>query len=94
MKYIHLMPLAIVTAIAATSAFAQQAPEAAAQATSAPVAMDCAASPMKRHDHGAERGTGATAKPMPCAVTGAASSPDKAARKKPAHDHAKFHKNQ
>jgi hypothetical protein len=58
--------------------------------------MDCGKSTMRRHDHGAERNTGATAKPMamPCSDAGGASAPEKAGMKKPAHDHAKFHKNQ
>ena len=53
--------------------------------------------PMKRHDHGAERGLGSSAPAvmaMECSSDAAASAPVKSAKKKVAHDHAKFHKNQ
>ena len=72
------------------------------RAASAPMAgmspgmqQDCGKSAMKRHDHGAERNTGTSAKAnmdMPCSPATAASSADKSARKKPAHDHSRVHK--
>jgi len=97
MKCTSLLSLALVAAISASSVYAQQtAPAAAASSAVAPTAMDCGKSTMKRHDHGAERNTGSTAgtMTMPCQAADAASAPDKATKKKPVHDHAKFHKNQ
>lgn len=94
MKFAHLLALALTSAAGSTTATAQQEPAAVVQAASAPSTLDCTTTMMKRHDHGAERGAGSTAKPMSCAVSAAASSPEKPNRKKPVHDHAKFHKNQ
>ena len=96
MKCTSLLSLALAAVIGASPVYAQQAaPAAPAPAASQP-AMDCGKSPMKRHDHGAERNTGPTAgtMTMPCQAADAASAPDKATKKKPVHDHAKFHKNQ
>ena len=68
---------------------AQTASAASAPAAGAKVSSDCA-KPMARHDHAAERGMpAAKSAAMPCAPAAAAS----ATSKKPAHDHAKFHKN-
>jgi hypothetical protein len=77
----------ITLALSAAAAAAQERPAGAASAAS--MSMDCNASGVKRHDHGAERNT---AQSMPCAPAQAASGAKP--RKKPAHDHAKFHKNQ
>lgn len=94
MKFTSFIAVALSALIGATPALAQQAVPAAAPASAA--AMDCGKSTMKRHDHGAERNTGATAgtMSMPCQAADAASAPDKATKKKAGHDHAKFHKNQ
>ena len=97
MKCTPLLSLALVAAISASPVYAQQAaPAAAAASAASPTAMGCGKSTMKRHDHGAERNTGSTAgaMTMPCQAADAASAPDKATKKKPVHDHAKFHKNQ
>lgn len=81
---------AIVLALVAGSAMAQETKTAAAPAApAASMPTDCG-SGMKRHDHGAERNA-PSAKSMPCAPAAAASGAKKA---KPVHDHAKFHKNQ
>ncbi len=81
---------ACATLIAASgSTIAQD--KAAAPAAAASMPMDCTG--MKRHDHGAERHA-PSGKAMPCAPVSAASKPAAKARTKPAHDHAKFHKNQ
>lgn len=62
---------------------------------SAAMSRDCA-SPMNRHDHGAERGIPAPkARPAPCMAESAA-SPEvggPSPKKRPNHDHGKFHKN-
>lgn len=94
MKLTSFIALAMSALVSAAPAFAQQATPTAAPASSA--SMDCGKSTMKRHDHGAERNTGATAgtMAMPCPAADAASAPEKTTKKKPAHDHAKFHKNQ
>ena len=76
-----------------TPAPAKTAPAAGAPAASTATAMNCG-SGMKRHDHGAERGT-PSAKAMPCApATDAASGTKKKTRQKPIHDHTTFHKSQ
>jgi hypothetical protein len=83
-------------ALGTAAAVAQERPAAvpaAAGATSMPMAMDCNAGAMKRHDHGAERNAPST-KQMPCAPGEAASGAKAKAQTKPVHDHAKFHKNQ
>jgi hypothetical protein len=80
----------ITLALSAAAAVAQERPAAAAVAApAASMPMDCTASGMKRHDHGAERNT---AQSKSCAPAQAASGAK--ASEKPAHDHAKFHKNQ
>ena len=99
MKKLHSLSLAALLATATLPAFAQQeAAPATKPAMAASMPMDCAMGPAKRHDHGAERGLGTTApaKTMgaACAHEGAASATGGKAKKKPLHDHAKFHKNQ
>jgi hypothetical protein len=92
----RLLPLALSLAFAAISAVAQERPADAASApmaaVAAPMPSDCA-KPMKRHDHGADKGT---SMPMsmsgPCAAEPAASAAKTVS--KPVHDHAKFNKNQ
>ena len=87
---------AIVIASAWMSASAQQSSGAPMPAMAASMPMDCAKPPVKRHDHGAEKGLGVSASKstdMACAQDGAASESAKG-KKKVAHDHAKFHKNQ
>ena len=82
----------VALALAAATAVAQERPAAApAAAPAASMPMDCGSGAMKRHDHGAERNA-PSAKSMPCAPATAASGAKSQA--KPAHDHAKFHKNQ
>lgn len=98
MKNLHSLSLTAVLAMATLSAFAQQeAAPAPTPAMAASMPMDCANAPAKRHDHGAERGLGAThsnAMGTACATDGAASATGSKTKKKPLHDHAKFHKNQ
>lgn len=97
MKCTSLLSLALVITLGGAPAFAQTASPAAPAASAASAGpMDCGMSSMKRHDHGAERNTGATASAMamPCHADESASAPAKSAKKAPAHDHAKFHKNQ
>jgi len=94
MKQLHSLALAVI-AMAALPVFAQQqADPAPAPAMAASMAMDCGKAATKRHDHGAERGLGVSATSMPCGPDSAASATAIKAKKKPAHDHAKFHKNQ
>jgi hypothetical protein len=102
MKHLHSLPLAAaVITFASLPALAQE-PSASPSAmphlaTSTSMPMDCGKAPMKRHDHGAERGTGVTTPQpmaMPCGADSAASAPAGKAKKAPLHDHAKFHKNQ
>lgn len=84
------------------SAFAIEAtqlppPAQPALADVATMPMECAKAPMKRHDHGAERGLGvATATPMmmACPMEQGAATADAKADKRLRHDHGKFHKNQ
>ena len=87
---------AIVMASASTPAFAQQSSAAPMPAMAASMPMDCAKPAVKRHDHGAEKGLGVSASKstdMACTHDDAASGSAKG-KKKVAHDHAKFHKNQ
>jgi hypothetical protein len=99
MKTLLSFSLAALIATAVLPSFAEdQAAPAAIPATAASMPQDCAKPAMKRHDHGAERGTGVSAaasdKGAPCTSEAAASAAPKTAKKKLAHDHAKFHKNQ
>lgn len=99
MKKLHSLSLAALLAMAVLPAFAQQEAVAATKpAMTASMPMDCGQVSATRHDHGAERGLGATApsKTMgaACSHEGAASATGSKAKKKPLHDHAKFHKNQ
>lgn len=97
MKIISSFALAFLVAAASAPALAQDQKAAAPMPDmAASMPQDCGKASMKRHDHGAERGTGVTAGPvamnMPCSDA-AASAPAKTAKKKLTHDHAKFHKN-
>ena len=100
MKQLHSFSLAVVIAMAAFAAIAQPAviPPAPAPGKAATMATDCAKAPAKRHDHGAERSSGAkadsTAMGEPCAPRGAGSTAGSKTKMKPLHDHAKFNKNQ
>lgn len=77
-------------ALASTAVLAQDGPAAAPVTTSpATKPMDC--SPVRRHDHGAERQMPGTV-PAACAPAAGASAAKTRAR--PLHDHGKFHKNQ
>lgn len=77
--------------IASTSVAAQERPIAAtAQASRAEMPADCSAG-KKRHDHGAERNL-PSASSMACSTSAPASAAKP--KSKPAHDHAKIHKNQ
>lgn len=86
--------IALIVTLATGAALAQDSKPAAAPAAApaASMPMDCG-SGMKRHDHGAERNA-PSAKSMPCAPADAASGAKAKPKAKPAHDHAKFHKNQ
>lgn len=84
--------LALVAALSASPVFAQQHPDAASMPMDgASMPHDCGKA-IKRHDHGAEKGT-PTPGSMDCAhaATPAASAAS-GARKKPLHDHGTFHK--
>lgn len=99
---------AIVAAMAmGGSAFAIEAtqlplpPAQPAPADLASMPMECAKAPMKRHDHGAERGLGVAAvtpmtmmMTMPCPMERGALPADTKADKRLPHDHGRFHKNQ
>ena len=93
MRLIFSIPSSIGLALIVSSATAQTAPAVPA-APAAPAAasmpMDC--NQMKRHDHGAERGTPTPAK-ADCAQLKPASAPNaKTKAKAKAHDHNKVHK--
>jgi hypothetical protein len=87
-----LLSAFVALALGAATAMAQERPAAApAAAPGGSMPMDCSSGAMKRHDHGAERnapGVSSTACGPQAAASGAK------AKVKPAHDHAKFHKNQ
>jgi len=98
MKKLHQLSTflsAAVLSMAALPAFAQPTPS-TADAASAP--MDCMKTAAKRHDHGAERGLGVSSASksggMACPHESATAASGAKAKKKLAHDHAKFHKNQ
>lgn len=59
---------------------------------------ECAKAPVKRHDHGAERGLAIVAAKamsmMPCEMEHGAARADGKTGKVLRHDHGKFHKNQ
>lgn len=93
------LALALFTLAIAASALPVVAQDRAASAPMAGMSpgmqQDCGKSTMTRHDHGAERNTGTSAKPnmdMPCSPATAASGTAKSAKKKPAHDHSRVHK--
>lgn len=97
MTFTSPLSLALVAAVSVSPVCAQQAaPAPAAASAASPPGTDCGKSTMKRHDHGADRNTRSTAgaTTMPCQAADAASAPHKTTKRKPAHDHAKFHKNQ
>lgn len=84
-------------ALLTLSAVAQSQPTQGAPMPMPTVEMshDCG-KPMKRHDHGAERGTPSPkSMPAPCAAGAAAPSAEGASapKKRLNHDHGKFHKN-
>ena len=93
----------IATTMLAGSAFAIEATQLPqpqgmpAPAAAAAMPMECGTAPMKRHDHGAERGLGvasATPMMMPCPMEHGAPPADSKTDKRLRHDHGKFHKNQ
>lgn len=96
MTTIRTLSAAIFAAAVALSgtALAQSAPAASMPMAGATAPHDCA-KPIRKHDHGAERGTPTPmARSAPCAVAAAASAPAAAASsaKKPGHNHSTFHK--
>ena len=100
MRQLHLLSIflsAVVITAASLPAFAQQAAAAPVPEMAASMPMDCAKPAVKRHNHGAERGLPVSASKstgMSCAHESAAPASAGTAKKKLAHDHAKFHKNQ
>jgi Ni/Co efflux regulator RcnB len=82
--------VALPLALAATSALAQQTPAQAASAADGAGMMsrDCA-KPMAKTERGAQ-GDMSSAQTGPCAATPASGVK---AKKRPRHDHSKFHKN-
>jgi hypothetical protein len=100
MKQLHLLSTflsAVVITTASLPALAQQAAAAPMPEMAASMPMDCAKPAVKRHNHGAERGLPVSASKSTgtsCAHESAAPASASTAKKKLAHDHAKFHKNQ
>ena len=100
MKQLHFVITflsAIVITTASLPALAQQTAAAPMPEMAASMPMDCAKPALKRHNHGAERGLPVSASKsmdMGCAHDSAAPASAGKAKKKLAHDHAKFHKNQ
>lgn len=93
----------VVAALFGGSALAIEATQLPESETIAPAKAseprtECARAPLKRHDHGAERGLAAiAAKPMnmmPCEMNRGGSRADDKADRVLRHDHGKFHKNQ
>ncbi|CAG1017076.1 hypothetical protein BURC_01697 [Burkholderiaceae bacterium] len=93
----------VVAALVGGSALAIEATQLSALETIAPAKAseprtECARAPLKRHDHGAERGLAPiAAKPMsmmPCDMNRGGSRADDKTDKVLRHDHGKFHKNQ
>ncbi len=96
MTTIRILSAAIFAASIALSGTvqAQSAPAASMPMAGGTMSHDCA-KPIRKHDHGAEKGTPTPmATSAPCAVAAAASEPAAAASsaKKSGHDHSKFHK--
>lgn len=96
MTTIRTLSAAIFAAAIALSGtvLAQSAPSASMPTAGAAMSYDCA-KPIRKHDHGAEKGTPTPmARSAPCAVAAAASAPAAAATsaKKPGHNHSTFHK--
>lgn len=74
---------------------AQSAPAVAKPMAGDAMSQDCCAKPVRKHDHGAEKGTPTpTATAAPSTAAAAASEPAAAASsaKKPGHNHSTFHK--
>jgi hypothetical protein len=101
MKKLHQLSIllsAAVISMAALPAFAQPTPAAPSPADAASAPMDCMKPAVKRHDHGAEKGLGGSSASksgaMGCANESAMAASGAKGKKKLAHDHAKFHKNQ
>jgi hypothetical protein len=90
MSVLRSITLAISLALPAAAALAQQSPASAASgnAAAATKADECQKA-MPKHSHPVEKGAVPPAKAAPCAP-----APASAAKAKPAHDHAKFHKNE
>lgn len=104
MSLLEFLAMSTIRTLSATFFAASIALSGAVQAQSAPAASmpvagsamshDCA-KPMRKHDHGAEKGTPTpAAKSAPCAAATAAPAPAAAASaaKKPGHNHSTFHK--
>lgn len=94
MNLLKSLSIAAAISLGALPVLAQQAATATPPAPAASMPMECGKA-MKAHDHGAERGLApAAAKTMPCMGDSAEAPAAKPAKKKPLHDHGKFHKNQ
>lgn len=97
MKTLSRFSFALVTAMAAAPALAQdRAAPAPMAGTAAPMQQDCGKPTTKPHNHAAEKGAVGTNPPAvpPCGGAAAASAPNKAAQAKPLHNHSSFNKNQ
>lgn len=82
--------LVMTLALATAGALAQQPASSAASGNAAGASeADGCAKAMPKHFHPAEKGALAPPKPAPCAP-----QPASAAKAKPAHEHAKVHKNE
>jgi hypothetical protein len=96
MKTTTLVPFLLAFATA-MPALAQDKASTAATPAAASAPQGCARAPFKRHDHGAERQMPAPASRAAAPCTAAesdapAARPDSADKKKPVHDHSRFHK--
>lgn len=92
MKQLHIFSLSALIAMAATPAIGQQAAPTQMPAMTASMPMDCGKTPIKRHDHAAERGLGGGTALMPMAApcgpdAAASATASKAKKKLLRHDH-------
>jgi hypothetical protein len=97
LHHLNILLSAVLITAASLPAFAQQAAAPPMPDVAASMPMDCAKPAVQRHNHGAEKGLPVSASKstdMSCAHESAAPASANRAKKKLAHDHAKFHKNQ
>ena len=92
MKHFQIFSLATIVALSIAPVIAQ-GQSAPVPPTAAAKPVDCGKTTMKRHDHGAERGSGSTAGSMqtnkPCPSGAAGSASESTTKKEQRHDHTK-----